>query len=146
MNKDFLRTIIVIVVLFCSQLAFASKTTYVPASGGEVVTKEDYSKRIIFKPEDFTQPGHLLQVVTVPPRTNMRVHWHNKQTEVYYIIEGEGLIILDGKKYEAKVNDAFIVRPGVKHKVWNKSGKLFKQVVFKIDYPAGDDTVWTNKK
>ena len=145
MNKNFLKIAVLTVTLVFSLSAFAS-TTYVPFSGGEIVVKEDYSKRIIFKPEDFIRPGHLLQVVTVPPKTDMRIHWHNKQTEVYYIIEGEGLIVLDGKKYDAKVGDAFIVKPGVKHKVWNKSDKEFKQVVFKIDYPTGDDTVWTNKK
>ncbi len=53
---------------------------------------------------------------------------------------------MDGKKYMTASGDSFIVRPGVKHTVWNDSDKPFKQVVFKIDYPEGDDTVWVEEK
>ena len=44
------------------------------------IVKPDYSKKILFNPEDFIQPGHLLQVVTIPPQTKQRVHYHHKQT------------------------------------------------------------------
>ena len=118
---------------------------YVSASQGKLITKEDYSKIVLLDPKDFDQPGHQMQVVIVPPKTRMRAHWHNKQTEVYYILEGGSWIVLNGKKYMTHPGDAFIIRPGVKHTVWNDTDKPFKQVVFKIDYPEGDDTVWAKK-
>jgi quercetin dioxygenase-like cupin family protein len=115
---------------------------YAPASKGVLVTKQDYSKMIMLEPKDFDQLGHQLQVVIVPPKTRMRMHWHPKETEVFYVLEGGSWLILDGKKYMTVAGDSFIVRPGVKHTVWNDSDKPFKQVVFKIDYPEGNDTVW----
>lgn len=110
---------------------------------GEYGRKKDYSKKIIFSQDDFNDKKHLLQVVIIPPNTKQRLHSHNKQTEVFYILEGETTITINGKDYEAKPNDAFICSPGDTHNLWNKSNKDFKLVVFKIDMPEEDDTNWT---
>lgn len=150
-TKIGLKVFVFSVALMCSSLSWAetskAKTApkYAPASEGKLITKEDYSKIILLEPKDFDQPGHQMQVVIVPPKTRMRVHWHNKQTEVYYVLEGGSLVVLNGEKYMTHPGDAFIIRPGVKHTVWNDTDKPFKQVVFKIDYPEGDDTVWEKK-
>lgn len=112
------------------------------AGSGEVFSKEDYSKEIIFNQQDLPGKGHLLQVVTIPPETKQRVHFHDFQTEVFYILEGECWIFLNDKKFLAKPGDAFVCSPGDKHNLWNKSKKEFKLAVFKIDLPEQDDTHW----
>lgn len=110
---------------------------------GEGITKKDYSKKIIFPLADFIEKGHLLQIVTIPPRTKQREHYHHKQTEVWYILEGETSIFLNGKEYVSHSGDAFIASPGEKHYMWNKTDKDFKVLVFKINMPETDeDTVW----
>jgi len=109
---------------------------------GEAVHKKDYSKRVIFSPEDFQEKGHLLQVVTIPPKTKQRSHFHHKQTEVFYILEGEAYIYINGKEFLAKPGDAFICSPGDKHNLWNQTDKDFKLVVFKINFSKEDDTKW----
>lgn len=109
---------------------------------GEMV-KKDYSKRIIFPLSAFTQKGHLLQIVTIPPKTKQRMHSHQLQTEVYYILEGETVITINGTDYIAKPGDAFITEPGDVHNLWNKTEADFKLLVFKIDMPENsDDTSW----
>jgi len=70
------------------------------------------------------------------------VHSHNKQTEVFYTLQGECSIFIDGKEYIAKPGDAFICNPEDKHNLWNRSNKDFKLVVFKINLPEGNDTIW----
>ena len=115
---------------------------YRPSSSGAVTHEEDYSKRIIFSLQDFEEEGHLLQVVTIPPRTKQRLHLHRQQTEVFYILEGEGLIHLSGENYMAKPGDAFICSPRDEHSLWNQSDEDFKVVVFKINRPQEDDTDW----
>lgn len=116
---------------------------YKSASEGEEIVKKDYRKKIIFSLNDFQIKGHLLQVVTIPPQTKQRLHSHNKQTEVYYIFEGETTININGKDYHAKAGDAFITSPGDVHNLWNKTDKDFKLVVFKINMPEdSDDTNW----
>jgi quercetin dioxygenase-like cupin family protein len=115
---------------------------YRPSSSGEIIREEDYSKRIIFSIEDFEEEGHLLQVVTIPPRTKQRLHSHRQQTEVFYILEGEGLIHISGEDFLARPGDAFICSPGDEHNLWNQSDRDFKVVVFKINKPQEDDTDW----
>ena len=118
---------------------------YKPKGEGKIVQKKDYSKRIIFSTKDFKEKGHFLQVVTIPAKTKQRLHFHKKQTEVYYVLEGEALLDMKEKEFLAKPGDAFICGPGDKHRVWNKSDKDFKLVVFKINLPKKYDTEWLEK-
>jgi mannose-6-phosphate isomerase-like protein (cupin superfamily) len=115
---------------------------YAPAGSGETVQEVDYTKTIIFSADDFEEDGHLLQVVTVPPRTKQRLHFHREQAEVFYILEGHALIRLAGEDFTARPGDAFICSPGDEHSLWNQSAEDFKLVVFKINRPAADDRVW----
>src|SRR5260370_29470964 len=110
---------------------------------GVVQQKKDYSKKIIFSLSDFLEKGHLLQEVTIPPLTQQRLHKHYKQTEVWYILEGECSIFINGKEYLSTSGDAFIASPGEPHQLWNKTNKDFKVVVFKINMPEdSEDTEW----
>jgi len=115
---------------------------YRPSGAGGIIKKKDYSKRIIFTREDFEEEGHLLQVVTIPPKTKQRSHFHKVQTEVFYILEGEALIYINDKEYLAKPSDAFICSPRDRHNLWNKSEKEFKLAVFKINLPKEVDIEW----
>ncbi len=116
---------------------------YSISSHGNEIIKKDYRKKIIFSLEDFQEKGHLLQIVTIPPQTKQRLHSHNKQTEVFYILEGKTIIMINGMDYDAKPGDAFICSPGDVHNLWNKSDKDFKLLVFKINLPENDeDSNW----
>jgi mannose-6-phosphate isomerase-like protein (cupin superfamily) len=115
---------------------------YRPSGSGQVVEEEDYSKTIIFSGDDFAEEGHLLQVVTVPPRTKQRLHLHKQQTEVFYVLEGQALIEIGGQEFLAQPGDAFICSPGDRHSLWNQTGRVFRLLVFKINRPEEDDSVW----
>jgi mannose-6-phosphate isomerase-like protein (cupin superfamily) len=119
---------------------------YIPAGSGEIVEERDYSKTIIFSSDDFGEPGHLLQVVTVPPQTRQRLHLHRQQTEVFYVLEGEATILIAGEEFPAQPGDAFICCPGDTHRLWNRSREHFKLVVFKINKPQVDDSVWLEEE
>jgi len=116
------------------------------SGSGETVHEEDYSKRIIFSSEDFEEEGHLLQVVTIPPRTKQRLHSHREQTEVFYALEGEALICIGAKEVLARPGDAFVCSPRDEHSLWNQSDKEFKLIVFKINLPEEDDTDWVSEE
>lgn len=116
---------------------------YQPHTTDREIVKKDYSKRVIFPLSAFSEKGHLLQIVTIPPHTKQRMHFHEKQTEVYYILEGETIITINGVDYSAKAGDAFITEPRDVHNLWNKSDRDFKLLVFKINMPDNtDDTKW----
>jgi quercetin dioxygenase-like cupin family protein len=115
---------------------------YRPSGSGQVVEEKDYSKTIIFSGDDFAEEGHLLQVVTVPPRTKQRLHLHREQTEVFYVLEGQAAIEIGGQEFLAQPGDAFICSPGDQHSLWNQTDRDFRLVVFKINRPEEDDSVW----
>ena len=116
---------------------------YASSLSGNEIIKKDYRKKILFSLTDFQDDGHLLQIVTIPPQTKQRLHSHNKQTEVFYILEGEAAITINNVDYESKPGDAFICSPGDVHNLWNKTDKDFKLLVFKINLPENDqDSNW----
>jgi mannose-6-phosphate isomerase-like protein (cupin superfamily) len=116
---------------------------YRSSTEGQEIIRKDYRKKIIFSLDDFAEAGHLLQVVTIPPNTRQRAHFHHKQTEVFYILEGEAIITMNEVEYPARAGDAFICSPGDVHNVWNKTDRDFRLVVFKINLPKeGEDTHW----
>jgi mannose-6-phosphate isomerase-like protein (cupin superfamily) len=49
------------------------------------------------------------------------IHYHEKIEEVYFIVEGEGSIELDGTWYPVKTDDAIAIPIGVKHRMKNVS-------------------------
>lgn len=114
---------------------------YIKAGEGREVIKKDYTKKIIFELSDFKQKGHLLQVVNNTAKTKQRLHFHKKQTEVWYILEGEAIWRINNKDYKVKPGDAFIIEPGDIHQADNDSDKDMKVLVFKIDLPK-DDPDW----
>lgn len=115
---------------------------YKPSTEGKEIVKKDYSKKTIFSLDDFEEKGYLLQVVTIPPDTRQRGHFHSKQTEVFYILEGEATLTINAVDYLAQPGDAFICSPGDVHNLWNKTKEEFRLVVFKINLPEEEDTDW----
>lgn len=110
------------------------------------IIKPDYSKKILFNPVDFVQPGYLLQVVTIPPKTKQRIHFHHKQTEVFYVLFGTAQLTINDAEYQTKPGDAFICSPGDKHNLWNQSDENYEILVFKINFQSNDeDTKWESK-
>ena len=112
---------------------------YVPVGNGRKIIKSDYSKEILLELKDFKQPGHLLQVVTNPAKTKQRLHYHKKQTEVWYVLQGEAIWKINNVDYKVKLGDSFIIEPGDIHQADNMSDRDMKVLVFKINLPLGDE-------
>lgn len=117
---------------------------YKKLSEGKFIQKPDYSKVVFFDLSDFKEKGHFLQMVTIPPQTKQRAHVHHQQTEVEYVAEGEAYFWVNGEEILAHKGDAFVIEPGDKHNVWNKSDKPCEILVFKINYPENgeSDSEW----
>lgn len=54
---------------------------------------------------------HLVEI-----KTDAAAHYHKRLTEVYYFLEGEGHMELDGKRYPVKPGIAVLIRPGTRHR------------------------------
>ena len=106
--------------------------------------RKDYVKRVIFHTDELPGEGHMVQEVTIPPETRQRAHYHRRQTEIFFILEGESDIHIDGRRISAGPGDAFVCSPGEEHFVHNRSRNPFRLLVMKIERPGdSEDSVWT---
>ncbi|MHA2472517.1 MAG: cupin domain-containing protein, partial [Promethearchaeota archaeon] len=65
-------------------------------------------------------------------------HGHNYIDETFYFIEGDGVMVVDGKDYPAPQGSVFLCEPKEMHNIKNKSEKAIKIVFIKGDYKPDD--------
>jgi len=61
-----------------------------------------------------------------------QVHYHKKLTEIYLVLEGEGVMELDGREIPVRPMTAIFIKPGCRHRA---RGKLR---IVNIPVPAFD--------
>ena len=44
-----------------------------------------------------------------------REHYHNRSTELYYVLDGEGVVLLDGDEHPVKKGSMVHIPPGIVH-------------------------------
>ncbi len=49
-----------------------------------------------------------------------KTHYHKRLTEIYYILEGEGQMELDGQRHPIHPGDAILIKPGCRHRAIGK--------------------------
>jgi len=65
----------------------------------------------------------VLSSTLLKPNMSTRGHRHAGQEEVYYFVDGTGQIELDGKFYDVKPGDIFLIEDGVFHRVHNTTNE-----------------------
>jgi mannose-6-phosphate isomerase-like protein (cupin superfamily) len=63
-------------------------------------------------------------------------HYHKRLTELYYILEGEGQIELDGERHPIRPGDAVLIKPGCRHRA---IGKLRALIVATPAFDPADE-------
>ena len=53
------------------------------------------------------------------PMAYVELHSHEIQEQVYHVLEGEGLMHIDGKAHVVRKHDVIFLPPGVKHDIAN---------------------------
>ena len=53
------------------------------------------------------------------PMAYVALHTHQVQEQVYHVIEGEGMMEMDGKRQVVRKHDVIYIPPGVKHAISN---------------------------
>jgi mannose-6-phosphate isomerase-like protein (cupin superfamily) len=79
-------------------------------------------------------PDGVASLHIVEISTDSRVHYHKRLTEIYYILEGEGEMELDGERHAVRPGDAILIKPLCRHRA---VGKLR---VLNVPIPAFDPT------
>jgi mannose-6-phosphate isomerase-like protein (cupin superfamily) len=61
-------------------------------------------------------PDRVLSLHMVDIKTDAAVHYHKKLTEVYYVLEGEGHMELDGERVPVGPGSAILIKTGCRHR------------------------------
>lgn len=57
---------------------------------------------------------HLVEI------EDAKMHYHEKTDEFYYVVDGQGTMILDGEEIELHKGVVVYIPRGIKHKAWGK--------------------------
>ena len=71
------------------------------------------------------------------PMAYVKLHKHNVQEQVYHVLEGEGLMEIDGKRHVVRKHDVIFLPPGIEHAVSNTG--LADLVFLVVTAPVTDD-------
>ena len=85
------------------------------------------TKRVFGKDSDGLASFHVVDI-----KTDAERHYHKRLTEIYYVLEGEGHMELDGKRIPVHPGSAILIKPGCRHRA---VGKL---KIINVPVPAFD--------
>lgn len=69
------------------------------------------SRRAFADDPDRTASCHVVEI-----REGSRTHYHKTMTEIYYVLEGEGAVELDGDRLPLRPGTAVKILPGCRHR------------------------------
>jgi len=53
------------------------------------------------------------------PMAHVELHAHKVQEQVYHMLDGEGMMVMDGKRQVVRKHDVIYIPPGVEHSISN---------------------------
>lgn len=65
----------------------------------------------------------------VPPAPGPPPHLHTREDEMFYVLEGELTVMLDGQVSKAPAGTTIILPRNIKHTFWNESSSLARALV-----------------
>lgn len=94
-----------------------------------------FSKMLV-RPESCGSKSIDYRISVYQPRAYVAPHKHRIQEQVYHVLEGEGLMELDGKKQVVRKDDVIFIPAGIEHAIYNTGMTDIKFVV--VTSPADE--------
>lgn len=61
-------------------------------------------------------PDQIASLHVVDTDGTARTHYHKRMTELYYFLEGDGQIELDGQQFDVSPGTTVLIKPGCRHR------------------------------
>lgn len=102
--------------------------------GAEVLWEQppghfDAFSKMLIRPENADTKLFDFRISSYQPKGYVAPHAHEVQEQIYYIIEGEGLMELEGERTVVTPWTAIHIPPGVRHAIYNTGMLDLKFVV-----------------
>ncbi|WP_108610757.1 cupin domain-containing protein [Aminobacter sp. MSH1] len=102
--------------------------------GAEVLWEEPPAhigafSKMLLRPDNADTRLFDFRISSYQPKGFVAPHRHHIQEQIYYILEGEGLMEIDGKREVVQPWTAIFIPPGVEHAIYNTGMVDLKFVV-----------------
>ena len=74
----------------------------------------------------------------MPPDTAEQLHYHDKATQVFFIIKGKATFIIDGVESELKPEQGIEIKPGQKHFISNRENTDLEFILYSTPSTKND--------
>ncbi|OPZ88823.1 MAG: Cupin domain protein [Firmicutes bacterium ADurb.Bin419] len=88
----------------------------------------------IFKQEELRGKARLCAKITIAPGSSIGLHQHDNEEEIFYIINGKGMVNDNGNLSEVKAGDSIITGNGATHSVENTGDELLEMMAVILLY------------
>jgi len=61
-------------------------------------------------------PDQIASAHLVDVNNTAKTHYHKKLTEIYYVVEGQGHMELDGRQFPLSPGSVVLIKPGCRHR------------------------------
>jgi mannose-6-phosphate isomerase-like protein (cupin superfamily) len=72
----------------------------------------------------------IMRVAEIPPGGRVSRHVHSDEEQAYFVLEGEGVVVLNDKQYKIKKGYAVFIPLNTPHEVINTGATPLKYVFF----------------
>jgi mannose-6-phosphate isomerase-like protein (cupin superfamily) len=97
----------------------------------------DAHSKMLVTPDNNATKQFDFRISSYQPKGYVEPHTHKVQEQIYHVIEGEGLMELDGERHVVRPHDCIFIPPGVNHAIYNTG--LADLVFFVITSPPTDE-------
>ena len=79
----------------------------------------DAHSKMLINPKTAKSERLDYRISSYQPKGHVAPHRHKVQEQVYHVLEGEGLMELDGERRVVRRHDVIHIPPGVEHAIYN---------------------------
>ncbi len=87
-------------------------------------TKDGSTIRSILDLTNAPVANQSLAEASLPGKTATERHWHGNSEEIYFIVDGTGVMEIDGATQNVGPGDAILIPPGAWHQITASEGGL----------------------
>lgn len=84
--------------------------------------------------------------ITIPPGFTVKKHYHLESEEVYHVIEGSGMMFIDGETEMLKPGQAVSIKVGQWHSIANESESPLVMIVTCAPAWSAEDQVFEDEE
>ena len=82
-----------------------------------------------------------IKKIEVNPSKRLSYQFHNKRSELWYILNGEGIVTINDKKTEVKKGSVIKIKKLEKHRIENNSSEILTFIEIQTGTYFGEDDI-----